>query len=422
MEVNPGYKQATLGIIPEDWEVKSLGELAFVTAGGTPSRANSRYWNGDIPWITTSEVDFDTICHAQQHITKEGLNNSAAKLLPRGTILMALYGQGKTRGKVGVLGIEAAANQACAAISLNRGVSSEFIFYQLASQYDSIRRLSNNGNQENLNGSLVRSITILLPPLPEQRAIATALGDVDALLDALNRLIVKKRDLKQAAMQQLLTGKTRLPGFTGEWDQVKLGDLFKFKNGLNKAKEFFGRGTPIVNYMDVFRRSTIRCGDIKGRVSRSRSEMRTFDVQKGDVFFTRTSETTAEIGVASVVIDAPADTVFSGFLLRARPFNERLSDDFKAYCFGSTVVRRQITSKASYTTRALTNGKLLSGVVLPLPSPAEQEAITIVLAHMDAELSALELQLAKIRAVKQGMMQELLVGRTRLVSPGASHA
>ena len=125
--VRPGYKQTEVGVIPEDWRVKQLGDLGTITAGGTPSRANSKYWNGDIPWITTSEVDFGTINYAEQFITKEGLINSPAKLLSPGTLLMALYGQGKTRGKVGVLGIEAATNQACAAISLNRDVSGKFI-------------------------------------------------------------------------------------------------------------------------------------------------------------------------------------------------------------------------------------------------------------------------------------------------------
>jgi type I restriction enzyme, S subunit len=193
-----------------EWEVKRLGDLASVSAGGTPSRTNDRYWNGDIPWVTTSEVDFCIINHAEQFITQEGLKNSAAKLLPPGTLVMALYGQGKTRGKTGVLGIEAATNQACASISLNRGVSREFIFHYLVSQYEVIRSLSNTGNQENLNGAIVRSISIPLPPPPEQTAIAEVLTDMDAELEALEARHEKTSALKQAMMQELLIGKTRL--------------------------------------------------------------------------------------------------------------------------------------------------------------------------------------------------------------------
>jgi len=149
----------------------------------------------------------------------------------------------------------------------------------------------------------------------------------------------------------------------------------------------------------------------------SSDEIKSFEVRKGDVLFTRTSETPNEIGMAAVVLDDPHQTVFSGFVLRARPQDDRLCDAFKAYCFRSSLVRSQIVSKASYTTRALTNGGLLSAVVLPVPLVDEQAAIAAVLSDMDAELSALEARRDKTRAIKQGMMQELLTGRTRLVAP-----
>jgi type I restriction enzyme S subunit len=241
---------------------------------------------------------------------------------------------------------------------------------------------------------------------------------VDGLLGGLDRLIAKKRDLKQAAMQQLLTGQTRLPGFHGEWEVKRLGDLFTFKNGLNKGKEFFGFGTPIVNYMDVFGNSGILCSKLEGRVSLTKQEIKNFDVVKGDVLFTRTSETPEEIGMASVILDEPDETVFSGFVLRGRPKNDILCDVFKAYCFRAPLVRNQIISKASYTTRALTNGKILSAVTLSVPTKAEQTAIAEVLTEMDAELAALEQRREKTRALKQAMMQELLTGRTRLVARG----
>jgi type I restriction enzyme S subunit len=167
--------------------------------------------------------------------------------------------------------------------------------------------------------------------------------------------------------------------------------------------------------MDVFGNSVIRASTLKGRVSLSRHELKNFDVQKGDVFFTRTSETVEEIGTASVIIDEPTDTVFSGFVLRARPLNERLNNAFKAYCFRSSAVRKQITSKASYTTRALTNGSILSDVQLQLPSHSEQTAIATILSDMDTEIESLESKLAKAREIKQGLMQELLTGRIRLV-------
>jgi type I restriction enzyme S subunit len=266
-----------------------------------------------------------------------------------------------------------------------------------------------------INREELADYSYALPPLLEQRAIASALGDMDALLDALDRLIAKNRELKQGAVQELLTGRRRLPGFLDEWEYLSLGDLFSFKNGLNKGKEFFGHGTRIVNYMDVFRNGSILCSHLEGRISLSKQEIGNFEIRRGDVLFTRTSETPEEIGMASVILDDVDQVVFSGFLLRGRPRDERLDERFKAFCFSSSFVRNQIVSKASYTTRALTNGKILSGVVLPVPTLPEQTAIAEVLSDMDAELAALEQRREKTRALKQGMMQELLTGRTRLL-------
>ena len=204
------------------------------------------------------------------------------------------------------------------------------------------------------------------------------------------------------------------------WDAVLLGDLFVFKNGLNKAKQFFGSGTPIVNYMDVFERPGIRMNDLSGRVNLSPDEIKNFEVRLGDVFFTRTSETVEEIGVASVMLDEPCGTVFSGFVLRARSRNDQLDDRYKQYSFGSRAVRSQIISNATYTTRALTNGRSLSAVWIAVPPKSEQRAIAEALSDVDGMLATLEALIAKKRSIKQAAMQQLLTGQTRL--PGFSGA
>ena len=204
-----------------------------------------------------------------------------------------------------------------------------------------------------------------------------------------------------------------------DWKLVSVGSLFSFKNGLNKAKQFFGYGTPIINYMDVFSISGLRSGDIAGLVDVSRKEIDSFSCKKGDVFFTRTSETLDEIGVASVLLENIENAVFSGFVLRARPINDDLVDDFKKYCFASKSVRQQIVSKGTYTTRALTNGRVLSSILLVVPpTKAEQQAIADSLNDADAQVEALEQLIAKKQAVRQAAMQQLLTGKTRL--PGVS--
>lgn len=303
-------------------------------------------------------------------------------------------------------------------------------FVTTAPYWNWVRVMSMRSGQPGINGQEFGQLPIPCPPLREQIAIVGALEDVDALLRALETLISKKRDLLWATVPQLVTGKRRLQDFVSSsvgskqteagvlperWRTATLGELFSFKNGLNKGKEHFGHGTPIVNYMDVYDHPGLRTSDLSGRVSVGKQELKNFEVRKGDVFFTRTSETLEEIGLAAVMLDEPIDTVFSGFVLRARAKTEDLDDEFKRYCFSTSEVRKAIVSKSSYTTRALTNGRLLSAVPIPLPPVAEQRAIATMLSDMDAEIAALEAKLAKTRLLKQGMMQELLTGRTRLV-------
>lgn len=207
---------------------------------------------------------------------------------------------------------------------------------------------------------------------------------------------------------------TEVGVFPEDWEIVPLGDHFKFKNGLNKAKKYFGFGTPIVNYMDVFQHPSLRLGDIQGCVNVNTNELKAYEVRQGDVFFTRTSETVEEIGVASAMIDEPKDMVFSGFVLRARPIDQNFDNNFKGYCFASAYFRKQVTARASYTTRALTNGRSLSVALIAKPSLHEQQTIASALSDVDALLDGLDRLIAKKRDLKRASMQQLLTGKTRL--------
>ncbi len=199
-----------------------------------------------------------------------------------------------------------------------------------------------------------------------------------------------------------------------DWDEAHIGSNFEFKNGLNKAKSFFGHGTPIVNYMDVFNSSGLEINNLKGKVDVTFQEKQNFLVKKGDVFFTRTSETVQDIGVSSVMIDSCKDTVFSGFLLRARPKSKLIEEAYCRYCFSSYVVRKQIISKSTYTTRALTNGRLLSSVVLPLPKSSEQKEIAKTLLDVDKLIEHLEKLIHKKLDIKTATMQKILRKEGRL--------
>lgn len=430
MEVRPGYKKTEAGVLPEDWEIDTMLNISqqiMDWRGRTPKKLGLDWGGGDIPALSAGNVKMGYVdFNAECHFGSEALYN---RWMTRGDVAKddVLFTTEAPLGNVALVPDDRKyiLSQRTILLQVNKKrVANRFLFQLLLS--DGFQRMlddySSGSTAKGIQRKKLEQLNVAIPSLPEQNAIAMALSDADALLDALARLIAKKRDIKQAVMQSLLTGQVRLPGFQDKWDQVRLGDLFSFKNGLNKAKEFFGYGTPIVNYMDVFKSTAICSPNLEGRVSLNKHELKNFDVQKGDVLFTRTSETPDEIGLSSVMLDQPTDTVFSGFLLRARPRNACLNDRFKAYCFSSTLVRQQITSKASYTTRALTNGRILSEVLLLLPPLSEQIAIAEVLFDVDTELAALDSRLTKTRALKQAMMQELLTGKTRLLIPEANHA
>jgi type I restriction enzyme, S subunit len=418
----PSLNLSDGGDLPSEWPLVSLGDLCSFANG---VNANKDAYGKGIPFANVLEI----ITHSHLHSSEIPGRVLVSKLaqesfaVRRGDILFNRTSE--TQEEVGLAAVYDDSEPIVFGGFVIRGrfnvdaFDKTYVGYALRAPVVRSQIISQGQGaiRANIGQSNLKRILIPVPPKFEQQDIGQALSDVDELLRALDALIAKKRAVKQATMQQLLTGKARLSGFSGDWETISLGELFEFKNGLNKSKSFFGHGTPIVNYMDVFRYSTLKPSMLEGRVQLTRQEIHNFDIRKGDVFFTRTSETTDEIGTAAVMIEDAPDTVFSGFVLRGRPKRSRIFNIFKAYCFASKSVRDQIVATASYTTRALTNGKLLSQVFLSLPQEAEQIAISQTLSDIDAEIAALEARRDKTRAIKQGMMQQLLNGRIRLVKP-----
>lgn len=202
------------------------------------------------------------------------------------------------------------------------------------------------------------------------------------------------------------------------WRWTTIGEHYRFKNGLNKAKRFFGQGTPIINYMDVFNHQRLGADHAQGKVTVTSDEIKNYSAKQGDAFFTRTSETVLEIGMAAVLVEPIENAVFSGFVLRGRPSKDDLNPHFAAYALRARAVRKQIELRATYTTRALTNGRSLSEVTFPLPGKADQRAIAQALTDIDDLITSLDALIAKKRAIRQGAMQQLLTGKRRL--PGFS--
>lgn len=413
-----GYKQTELGVIPDDWKVKRLGDLGEVVRGGSPRPAgDTRYFNGSfIPWLTVASLTNIsehqvTVKETVGFLTEEGSKRS--RTLPKQTLIIA--NSGATLGVAKILGLTCCANDGIAAIVNQQFGDKSFVCYYINTQTNFLRNVVATGNgQPNLNTGLIRGIPIPFPPLNEQRAIAQALSDVDALLAALNQLIAKKRDLKQAAMQQLLTGKTRLPRFSGEWQVKRLGELVQLsKIGINPSSTpetlFTHFSLPA---FDANETPVVETGACIGSNK--------FLVPQDAVLLSKLNPRIPRIWAP---LEVPINSVCSTEFLVLKPNADVDRKFLKCVCLSPNVCM-QMELHAIGTTgshqRIQPNQAMSIEVVIP-EDPDEQTAIATVLSEMDAELSALEARRDKTRNIKQAMMQELLTGKTRLMAKEESH-
>lgn len=205
-------KETEIGLIPESWDVQPIRANAKLISGGTPSRSNKEFWDGGtIPWVKTGEVNYCVINDTEEKITPAGFENSAVKLMPKGTLLIAMYGQGITRGKVALLGIEATTNQACGGIiPTSDKVLPMYLYHYLTFSYDRLRSLSHGAQQQNLNAELVAGFEVALPGGDEQREIAAILETIDRKISVHERKRATLQELFKTLLHQLMTGQIRV--------------------------------------------------------------------------------------------------------------------------------------------------------------------------------------------------------------------
>jgi type I restriction enzyme S subunit len=274
-----------------------------------------------------------------------------------------------------------------------------------------------------LNKLVCSGIPVLRPPLPEQHAIADSLRDAEALMSGLDRLIAKKRDLKQAAMQQLLTGQTRLPSFRGEWKVKSLGDLFNFSGGYSASRDQLSKeGHCYLHYGDIHGATKTfvdLCADYqdipKLDIPLKRVSSKSL-LEDGDVVFVDASEDDEGASRHIVVMNKDKKPFISGLhTIVAKSKTDQLAHAYRRYCFQTTAIRQQFLFYSVGMKVSGISKTNIAKLTLPVPSVPEQTAIAEVLTDMDAELTALEQRREKTRALKQAMTQELLTGKVRLV-------
>jgi len=430
MEVRPGYKLTEVGVIPEEWEVSTVGREFSVQLGKMlDSKRNvgvekPYLGNRAVQWDRIDIVDLPTVPMSSSDLDKFRLRKGDLLVCEGGEVGRAAIWNGSLE--------ECYYQKALHRLRPLREFDAR-LMVAILWQWSTRGLLANYVTQTSiahLPREKFMEVPIPRPPLPEQRAITAALSDVDALLGGLDRLIAKKRNLKQAAMQQLLTGRTRLPRFHGQWEMKRWGDLFKFSGGYSASRDQLStEGHCYLHYGDIHG-STKTYVDtdadyqdipkLNVHLSRVSPDSRLRD---GDVVFVDASEDDEGTSRHVVVVNKTDMPFISGLhTIVAKPRTSELVHEYQRYCFQTAAIRQQFLFYAVGTKVSGISKTNIARLTLPVPSAPEQTAIAAVLSEMDAELSALEARRDKTRALKQGMMQELLRGSTRLVPSGVAGA
>jgi type I restriction enzyme S subunit len=405
MELKPGYKQTEVGVIPEGWEVSYLKDVVEFTSG-KPLEGSVKA-GGQYNLITLDSIGINGTLKTE-HKQTDTWDSS----LMKGDIVAVLsdLAHGYLLGLCDIIPEDGqyVLNQRMARLRVRHEVDPRYIRAQINCNQSHFRQRGQGTSQRHIYKRDFEALAIPLPPLPEQKAIAQALSDMDALISGLDDLIAKKRDIKQATMQQLLTGKKRLPGFAGEWEVKRLGDVADMGSGgtpLSSVPTYYGGDIPWVSIADM-----TRCG--KEIMMTDRYLTRSGFINSACQMFpigTILYAMYASLGECSI---AGISVCTSQAILGIRPKNA-LSNEFLYYTL--VALKSVVKTLGQQGTQANLNKGMVQGFVLRLPSIPEQQAIAKVLTDMDAELDALEQRREKTRELKQAMMQELLTGRTRLV-------
>lgn len=391
------YKDSEVGRIPADWEVAQLKDLTDIITGATPSTSINEYWNGDIPWMSSGELNMKLVRSVYGRITQKGYDSCGTHMIPPLCVLIGLAGQGKTRGTAAINYISLCTNQSIASILPSSYFDSFFLFYWLDNQYYNLRMLSaGDGGRGGLNKQLLLNLWVPLPPLKEQNAIANSLSSIDSLISSLDELIEKKRMIKDGLMQELLTGKKRLARFNGEWKQITLGEYCSIVMGQSPSSTFYnqnGVGLPLIQGNSDFenRKSIIRT--YTSYITKTCNQNDTIMSVRAPVGAVGKASSDSCLGRGVCAFRTDTD-----FLFYYMEYNE---DKWGQFSKGSTF-------------DSINRDDLCSVIISVPPSKKEESAICDILSSFDKDIEQAISQRDKYLLIKQGMMQQLLTGKTRL--------
>lgn len=414
MEVKKGCKQTEVGVIPSGWKVRKLGEVAHVATGNTPPTRDSSNYGEDFLFVSPADLGKGKyITNTEKKLSKKGFDIS--RKFPANSILFTCIGS--TIGKSGVSPKELTSNQQINAIFPDDSFSIDYLFYALNLLSPKIKSLAGEQAVPIINKSEFEETLIPLPPTKaEQSAIAATLSDADALIQSLEKLIAKKRNIKQGAMQELLKPKEG-------WVVKKLGELFTFHGGYTASREQLSvDGYCYLHYGDIHgaTKTFINVKSDYAKIPKLQIPLKKVPpkslLNEGDIVFVDASEDDEGTSRHIVVKNPEGVPYISGLhTIVAKSKDDSVNNDYKRYCFQSAYIKSQFKFYAVGTKVSGISKTNILKIEISLPTLDEQTSIATILSDMDAEIAALETKLTKYKQVKQGMMQNLLTGKIRLV-------
>ena len=403
-----GYKDSAVGIIPQEWKVTTLGKLVSITSGESPSLFNLRDI-GKYPYIKVEDMNN---CEKYQANSREYTDDERV-VIAKGSIIFPKRGAAITNNKVRIAACQLYMDSNMMAITPNDLVCGDYLYFKIT--YEQLFKIADTSTIPQINNKHIIPYKICLPPMAEQRKIAEILGVWDDAIEKQSRLIEKLELRKRALMQRLLTGRTSLPGFTTPWQKVKLGEIGKISSaGVDKKVNEGEVPVRLLNFVDVFYRDFIYNDELTHWVTAKPIKVEQCSVQKGDIFFTPSSEMPTDIAISAVAMEDMKGVVYSYHIVRLRPHIE-MDLHYRAYAFKTDEFYKQAERICDGSgQRYVISQDGFRNMSIHLPSLPEQKAIAEVLTTADDEIATHRKKLEALRLQKRGLMQQLLTGKTRV--------
>ena len=410
--IKQGYKQTKVGIIPQDWEVVKLGKIGDLIGGGTPSTKNEEFWNGNIPWISSSDLNENNIydISISRFINEQAIKNSATKLIPNKSILIVSR---VGVGKIAINNKPLCTSQDFQSLILKKD-NHIFLAYKIKNEIQKLIACNQGTSIKGFVKEDLSNLQIPLPPLKEQEKIAEILTTWDEAITKQTELLEAKELQKKALMQKLLSGEVRFDGFSDKWEEVRLGEIGEFKtSSIDKIINENESLVNLINYMDVYRNKHIDKNFRCSKTSLKEEQYEKVNLKKGDILFTPSSETPDDIGHSAVIIEDLPNTVYSYHLVRFRP-KKSIDLKFSGYVFNNIDILKEFAKRANGSTRFTLSIKDFNETKAKLPSLLEQHKIAEVLSLVDDEINLLKNELEELKLQKKALMQKLLTGEVRV--------